>query len=234
MSSTPLKDVLSNAKDSFETRTKLVNYLLRIHEDRGGSDRGRRDESFLPLNMSAMVLITACWEFYLETLLSEVFELLLDSDSYKIIPESLKVIVREKIIKDKADSFIDQLICQSTENDDLTNTWKEILKEHVKEKINNFHTLSESKVNKLFEHILGLKELSNCWCWRGRSNENVIKDFHEYLNTRHKIVHGNMNEKVVKKDAKDYLNIVEHLVEETEKKVKNHVKGLLKNQEVSE
>ena len=235
MSSTQLTDVLLNARGNFENSKKQVKYLLEdIHEGIAGTDPGRRPESLSALNMSAIVLITACWESYLETLLRKVFEFLLDSASYEIIPESLKRIVRTEIIQGKDHAFIDQLICQTTEEEDLTDAWKEILKRYVEEKINSFHTLSKEKVNKLFEHTLVLNNLSDCWSWQNRTQENAITQFHKYLNIRHKIVHGNMNKNVVKKDAQDYLTIVEHLVDETEKKVKSHIEELLENQEVSE
>ena len=227
MSSTQLINVLSNAKDSFENRTKLVNYLLRIHEDRGGSDRGRRDESFLPLNMSAMVLITACWESYLETLLSEIFEFLLDSsDSHEKISNTLKKSVSDEIKKNPDNRDVWGLTGDG---------WKNILKDKVKEKLDKFSSPSGNNVDTLFKQVLGLENLSKCWSWRKMDCVNAVEKLDEFLLVRNKIAHGDTkNTRVTKKDVQDYLNHVERLVGETEEKIKSHVKELLNNQEVSE
>lgn len=225
MSSTPLKDVLSNAKDSFENRTKLVNYLLRIHEDRGGGDRGRRDESFLPLNMSAMVLITACWESYLETLLSETFEFLLDSsDSHEKISSTLK-----RKISDETNRNSDhRRVCNLTGN-----SWKDISRENFREKLGRFGSPSGKKVDKLFKQILDLENLSKSWFWKKMSYGNAVEKLDKFLLVRNKIAHGE-TVKVKKNNFESYLKHVKKLIDKTEKKVKSHIEELLENQEVSE
>ena len=221
MSSTKLTDVLSNAKDSFEKNKGRVSYLLGIHKDKTGTGPGKRSKSVTALSMSAMVLITACWESYLETLLLETFKFLLNN--HVEIPKNLKKSIGLKIMNSKDGSFAWKFI-----KDD----WKDSLVDYVEKEINNFSSPSAKKVDKLFEKILDLSDLSKSWSWQGGNNE--INKLDEFLSTRNEIAHGEINVDVGKKDAEQYLNHVEKLVGKTEEKVKSHIEELLKNQKVSE
>jgi len=58
--------------------------------------------------------------------------------------------------------------------------------------------------------------------------KQAIEKFNKYLTIRHKIVHGqNYDLKPKKENVKDYRDHVEHLIEQTEQGVKNHVEGLI-------
>ena len=228
MSSTQSTDVLSSARGSFENSKKLVEYLLRIHEEIGGDERGKRAKSLSALNMSAMVLITACWESYLKTLLSDTFKSLLDSsDSPEKFSKILKKAISDEIKKNKDDRYVWKLTGDG---------WKDIFKKEVKEKLDKFNTPSGINVNKLFEQILGLKNLSECWSWQNMSRENrkAVKELDRYLLIRNKIAHGETkdniieleegsSEKIDKQNVTKYMKFIEKLIEKTEKKVKDHL-----------
>ena len=222
MSSTQLTtDVLSNAKDSFEESKKRVSYLLDIHEEKTGTGPGRRPESLSALHMSAMVLITACWESYLETLLSDVFKFLLDSsNSHEKISNTLKKSVSDEIRKNPDDRRIWELTGDG---------WKNILKDKVKKKLDKFGSPSGENANRLFKQILGLENLSECWTRQNTNPDNIIEKLNDFLSLRNKIAHGEMDVNVTKNDVKNYLSNVENLVSKTEEKVKCHIEELLNN-----
>lgn len=228
MSSTKFTDVLSSARDSFENSKKLVEYLLGIHKEIGGTEPGKRDKSLSALNMSAMVLITTCWESYLETLLSDIFKFLLDSsDTPENFSKSLKKAISDEIKNNKDDRYVWKLTGDG---------WKDVFKKEVKEKLGKFNTPSGTNVNKLFEQILDLNNLSECWFWQNMSQENgkAVKELDRYLLIRNKIAHGKTNdniielkegpnEKINKQSVEKYMKFIEKLIEKTEKKVKDHL-----------
>lgn len=191
MSSTKFTDVLKAASGSFENSKKLVEYLLEIHQEIGGTERGKRDKSLSALNMSAMVLITACWESYLETLLSDIFKFLLDSsDSPEKFSKILKKAISDKIKENKDDRYVWKLTGDG---------WKDIFKKEVKEKLDKFNTPSGNNVNKLFEQILDLNNLSEHWSWQNMSKENgkAVKELDRYLLIRNKIAHGKTKDNTI-------------------------------------
>ena len=228
MSSTQFTDVLSSARGSFENSKKLVEYLLEIHKERGGTEPGRRDKSLSALNMSAMVLITACWESYLETLLSDIFKFLLDSsDTPEKFSKILKKAISDEIKRNNDDRYVWKLTGDG---------WKDVFKKEVKEKLGKFNTPSGTNVNKLFEQILDLNNLSECWFWQNMSQENgkAVKELDRYLLIRNKIAHGKtkdniieleegLNEKIDKQSVTKYMEFIEKLIEKTENKVKDHL-----------
>ena len=145
---TNITDVISNARESFNSNLKRVDDLLDIHKTIGGEDPGRRDKQLAALNMSAIVLITACWESYLETLLSDVFKFLLDSfNSHEKVSNTLKKSVSEEIKKNLDNRRVWELTGDG---------WKNILKDKVKEKLDKFSSPSGNNVDRLFKQVLDL------------------------------------------------------------------------------
>ena len=218
-----IEDVLSNVKSSFEKSKERVNDLLKIHTESGGTDPGKRPPEFAVLNMSAIVLITACWESYLGTLLRDAFIFLLDSsDNPEKISNTLKKNVSDEIKKNSDDRRVWELTGDG---------WKDILKKKVKEKLDKFGSPSGKRSSELFKQILNLDNLSECWLWQKMDHNTAVRKLDEFLLVRNKIAHGEEIEdrKVGKSDVKDYLNHVERLVEKTEKKVECHIKNLLEN-----
>ena len=139
----------------------------------------------------------------------------------------MKKAISDEIKKNKDDRYVWKL---------TGNGWKDVFKKEVKEKLGKFNTPSGINVNKLFEQILDLNNLSECWFWQNMSQENgkAVKELDRYLLIRNKIAHGKTkdniieleegpNEKMDKQSVTKYMGFIEKLIEKTEKKVKDHL-----------
>ena len=74
---------------SFRENMKDVNRLMEIHKELTGDDAGRR-HGVEVLNKSAVVLITACWEAFVEDVATLGFDFLLsETDSHDNIPKKV-------------------------------------------------------------------------------------------------------------------------------------------------
>ncbi|MCY4172710.1 MAG: HEPN domain-containing protein [Cyanobacteria bacterium MAG CAR3_bin_5] len=222
--------ILSNARKNFEESKQEIEHLLEIHMEMEGGQSGRpgrRPEQIQVLHRAAIVMITACWQAYVEDLFRENFERLLNSfDNPKKIPDAIK----EDIYNNRNDTG--HVREREYVWEFAGNGWKEIILEEWKnKKLDNFNTPSNKKVDSLFKY-LGLRNISARWCWEGINSERVIEKLNKYLTIRHKIVHGqkddrNYNLKPNKNNVREYLNHVEKLIEKTETMVKNHVEKLI-------
>jgi len=147
---------LSQAKKNFDSNKKDIYYLLEIHEKMDKMDGRdgpcRRPEQVQVLHRAAIVMITACWQTYIEDLFRENFERLLSSfDDPGKIPGAIKEDIYNKN-KNKRD-YVWKFAGDG---------WKKILKEWSDEKLDQFNTPSNKKVDSLFKY-LGLRNLSDCW-----------------------------------------------------------------------
>ncbi len=61
-----------------QNNIKDISRLVEIHVKMGGKGVGRRDRLDV-LNRSAIVLLSACWEFYIENLAGQSFEIIMTS-----------------------------------------------------------------------------------------------------------------------------------------------------------
>lgn len=71
----------SNAYAHFSTSLTDVDNLLWFHGNTGGAGQGRRSSEFQSLNKSAIVLICAAWESYIEAVIMECTEINIQSST---------------------------------------------------------------------------------------------------------------------------------------------------------
>ncbi|MXZ83876.1 MAG: hypothetical protein F4Z10_09455 [Synechococcus sp. SB0666_bin_14] len=91
--------ILSNARKNFEESKREIEHLLEIHTEMEGGQsgrRGRRPEQIQVLHRAAIVMITACWQAYVEDLFHEASNKLLShGNAYQ--KNILKRYVNEKL-----------------------------------------------------------------------------------------------------------------------------------------
>ena len=164
-----------------------------------------------------MVLITACWEAYIEDVAAEAFDHILkncsDASSF---PTRVRVLAARSLREAKDERAIWVL---------AGNGWKTVLTEHRDKTLEYFHTPKHKNVDDLFFDLLGLGNLSASWRWQGMSAKSAAKKLNNYIEIRGKVAHRvGYSTPIPKAYAEDYLKHVELLVSRTDETVHKYAK----------
>lgn len=175
--------------------TDEVDRLIEIHAQLGGTGAGRR-HNIEVINRSAIVMLVACWEAYIEDLATIGFDyLLLNAESAEQLPEKLKANVARRIKEKNDDRFVWKLA--DTGWKQVLNKYKiEILTQHT----GRFNTPRVKQVDKLYESLIGLRHVSNSWKWSGTSNTNAKRRLENLVTLRGEIAHKVMAGRSVHKE----------------------------------
>jgi RiboL-PSP-HEPN len=193
-----------------------VNRLLEIHTLLGGSGPGRRRGAEV-LNKSAVVLLVACWEAYLEDVVSHAFEVALEDCQDPLnFPKEVWRLVGLSLRQAKDERVIWGLAGQG---------WKHVLLEHKNNMIKKFHNPKSRRVDELFHNVLGITTVSKCWRWPGISNTKARKKLDGIVNVRGRIAHRVQHSSPVRlKTVKNYQGHVQRLVLITDVEIRKRLK----------
>lgn len=209
----------SEAYEQFSENKADVDRLWEIHAEVAGDGVGRKHGVDV-LNRAAVVLITSCWEAYVEDVALEGFDFLLDeATSADMIPNKVQALVGESVRASESRLAAWELADQG---------WRKVLRSYrdkVKQTwLDEFNTPKTEPVDKLFERVLGLRQLSSNWTWRGMSSEQAGRKLDKYIKIRGQIVHRvQHDERVYKRWGANYLDHIARLVEATEKATNRHL-----------
>ncbi len=216
----------SQSKLAFEENKKDVLTLWDIHKSYAGSGKGRKTPEVEVINRSVIIIISACWEVYIEDVAKEAFEYLITHCSSPTqIPNKVKVFATKTIKEDNNPLEIWKL---------ADDGWKTILTIHkvatIKEWVDNkrFNTPNTININKLFEELIGINKMSDSWNWKKMSKTQAAEKLEEFIKIRGEIAHRLKNLSKVRKDAGvKYINHVENLVNKTDLKIESHILDLI-------
>lgn len=121
-----------------------ISELASIHTEIAGNTRGRKSKVQV-LNKSAIVLLTASWEYYVEDLVREAFKFLLDNaEDHTAFPFSVLAKASKEIKNDKDDRRVWQLAGDG---------WKSILENYkntiLEKEIDYFHVPRPENIDEL-------------------------------------------------------------------------------------
>lgn len=208
----------SAAAIAFRANAQDVSRLAAIHTTISGSNRGRK-RGVSVLNRSAIVFVTACWQAYIEDVLQEAVRatVLHANSQAHVTPEICRIAGKEIT----AGGVAAEIACWNG----ATAGWQTLLTRelpHVwKEWIEPFSTPRPAKIDKRFDVLLGLANLSSNWYWAGMSAAKAGLKLEKYLSVRHDIAHRGAHRRAVHKTwPRDYLAHVERLVLKTDAKVR--------------
>jgi len=177
------------------------------------------------LRNGSMVLFTACWEAFIEDLADAGFKFLSKhAKASSKLPNSVKrhVVKKLNLGKDPLELWL------------LADTgWKKILKKHGKAIIENWigplNTPNSKRIDEMFECLIGLKNLSNQWQWRGMSSQGAKKKLDAYLSVRGQIAHRNLTNRTITTNyVHDYTEFIYRLAVRSNNTVRKHLLGLIK------
>ncbi|MGN6728473.1 MAG: HEPN domain-containing protein [Rhodanobacteraceae bacterium] len=182
-----LKELLSNVGETAS--------LLDIHNAVGGTGPGRR-RGIEVLNKSAIVLVVACWEAYVEDLAKISLEFMIKhAADHKAFPEVVLERVASKNNGLKAWTLAGE-------------GWKQALSDNLTEVLarttGTLNTPRAAQVDELFAKTIGRKEISKTWKWSGRTSAQAVSALDSLVTLRCSIAHRVKNSTSVRKQ--DVLN----------------------------
>lgn len=187
-----------------EDNISEVKRILAIHEELTGKGPGYRANVEV-LNRSAIVLLVACWEAFVEDLAGLAFELLFTgAKKPQVFPK--KVLVKaSNVLRSSADEGEVWKLAGDG--------WKKVLEKHKNEVIasccGKMNSPRATQVDMLFESLLGIKKISSNWHWPGSSVKDSITNLEELVNLRGAIAHrAKAGTSVYKKTVRRYMNLI--------------------------
>lgn len=182
-----------------------VNRLLSIHSDISGSGPGRKRDVQV-INKSALIMLLACWEAYIEDAAENFFNFALENAKEpSVFPEHVLAIAAKEI----KNGNTSRLWALSGDG------WKDELKTHkikILEKYivkGSFNTPSAANIDRLFSELIGLTSLSREWYWPGMSSAKASDKLAELIDLRGSIAHRvDASRTVYKKDVQDFKRLI--------------------------
>ena len=193
--------------------------LIGLHVAITGKKAGRRRGVEI-LNKSALVLLVACWESFVEDVAALGFEFLLkEAKTPHIFPSSVLTLSAKSLREDGDHRKIWQLAGDG---------WKSVLIAHkqnvLKEYAGKLNTPRPKRVNELLEKMVGLKGLSNQWKWHGMSASQACEKLDMLVTTRGEIAHRVRAGKYVRKEyVAQTADFIQRLAAITSNRVAQHI-----------
>ncbi len=198
-----------------------VSKLLFFHEQIGGTGKGNK--SFVNvLNKSAVVLLVACWEAFVEDVAQEAFDSMLKhAEDYKSFTVKVRNLASADLLNPAKKDQIWDL---------AGNGWKDVLKNHrdkiLEKNTGNFNTAKAARVDNLFEDLIGLRHLSTEWHWQGMPMHQAVTRLDSLVSLRGDIAHRvRPNRSVLKGELEESINFIQILAAKTSNRVAVHVKS---------
>jgi hypothetical protein len=193
--------------------------LLRIHGEVVGRGPGRK-YGVEVLNKSALVLIVACWEAYVEDTVTAALTFMIDNcKDHTIFPKN----VLERVGSTK----------QGLKSWDLAGDgWKVALKDNLMgvlaKTTGTLNTPRAPQVDELFQKVIGLTNLSSTWKWNNVRSQQVVDRLDSLITTRGSIAHRvKHSAPVYKKTVREAADLIGRLSARTNNETRKHVHGLV-------
>lgn len=173
-----MKKSLSN----FQTNLNDIRSLLDLSLTLDGVDQRR------VIFRSAVVLLIASWEQYIEQLAESSIAVLTDRlrDS-TTLPEKVKQSVAINSVSDNRSNlknYSDSVWMFASKG------WKNAYIEYCERLTSNLHSASPSNVIELYWKILGIRDLSLAWYSQELTSEECVEKLNDLVELRHDIAHG--------------------------------------------
>lgn len=173
---------------------------------------------------SAVVLLAASWEAYVEDAVTQAVEFLCaNAPSPACLPTKLKQVVAKALRENKNELAVWELAGSG---------WQEMLQRHTAELLDRyvcrFNTPKSERTRELFRDVLGLPDVTTLWGGlSGTTASEACGQLDKFLTMRGAIAHGASDAPEVSlEDAKQLHRLIIELVVQTSSAVKKHLKGI--------
>ncbi len=165
---------------NFISNLKEVDRLLDIHAKITSPGPGRKHAVEI-LHKSGVVLLVACWEAFVEDLVTNALTVLIENaDDHSALPDELLERIGNKHAGKNAWALAGtgwKVACRNN------------LKEVLAKTIANLNSPKAAQVDDLFDKSIGLKNISKKWSWRGRTATRSRADLDSLVSLRGSIAH---------------------------------------------
>lgn len=204
-----LKELLSNVVETAS--------LLDIHAEISGKGAGRR-HGVEVLNKSAIVLVVACWEAYVEDLAKSSLQFMIaEASDHRVFP---------KLVLERVASKNSGVNSWNLAGDG----WKQALSDNLTEILakttGTLNTPRASQVDELFSKTIGLMDISKKWRWSGRTSVQAVKALDDLITLRGSIAHRvKHSQSVRKQDVLNAFDLVGRLSVRCNNEIRTYVHG---------
>ncbi|HEV2314068.1 MAG TPA: HEPN domain-containing protein [Candidatus Acidoferrales bacterium] len=184
-----------------------VRRLLEIHEQVGGTTRGRK-HNLEVLNKSGIVLLVACWEAFVEDLASAAFDaMLVHASAPTIFPAAVLTCASSDLKSSQDNREVWKLAGDG---------WRAVLQAHkaevLKDYVGKLNTPKPKQVDILFSTLVGLSSMSQGWHWKRMSPNAAVDKLNRLVELRGSIAHRvAAAESVHKTTVRDHLEFISRL-----------------------
>ncbi len=214
MASTFKWNSLPHVKELIENMDE-VKSLLEIHRYVGGDGPGRK-VGVEVLNKSAVVLVVACWEAFVEDLSDNALKFMIDNaSSHTVFPQD----VLERVASKNSGLNAWKLAGDGWKTA-LLNNYKEVIAKTT----GTLNTPKTAQVDELFAKSIGLHKLSSSWRWPKRTAAGASKALDDLITLRGSIAHRVKSSQAVRKaDGSNAIELVGRLAAKSTNRVREHV-----------
>jgi hypothetical protein len=192
-----------------------VALILGIHRAVAGPTPGRK-RNVEVLNKSAIVLVVACWEAFVEDLASNALDFMVnEATSHTQLPKLILERVGSKYSGTNAWSLAGE-------------GWKTVLRSNLAEVLakttGSLNTPRAAQVDELFLKTIGITSLSSGWSWSGRTQPSAVKALDTLIRLRGSIAHRvQHSESVHKSTVTSAVELVSCLAAKSNNLVRTYV-----------
>lgn len=196
----------SHIVDLYENWKEILN-LIEIQDEYSIS--GKKSKKRLDaLNKASLVLLIANWEAFIEDLATNAFEFLIENaNDPSAFPNKVLSLASKSLIDDPNNTRVWKLSGEG---------WKSVLADHREAVLNRYvgrlNTPKPAQVDILFRELIGYKNISSKWYWRGISHNSVIKKLETLVSLRGEIAHRvNASRKIRKNDIINHAMFISRI-----------------------
>lgn len=174
-------------------------------------------ESKEVLYKGSIVLLVACWESFVEDLVSHSLEYMIEKcDSPTMFPAT----VLDRVASSYNGSKIWSLAGDG---------WRQALRDNMKSVLGKttgiFNTPRSDDVDGLFKKVIGLEKISHAWHWDGVNHERAASELNDLVTLRGSIAHRVKPDKTVSLDTvKAAEDLVQFLAVKSHNRTLAHLK----------
>lgn len=203
---------MSAAEQHFRAAIEDVNTLMQFHEVHGGRGPGRRDARLQALNKSAIVLLCAAWETYIESVLTEAAERsIANAEAPDQLIDSISRLVAKGLKKAEREDAWHELAGEG---------WKGLARAAVASAIGVLNTPKTAQVKGLFRLILEINDIDASWTWQKTDAQKAGERLDEFVGLRGGIAHGDRAvDPVLKRSVVAAVDLITRLVGKVEERL---------------
>src|SRR6056300_471806 len=202
----------SNSYQSFRNNLADTDKLISVHRHLNNGNPGKKGLGYI--TRSGILMLSATWELYIESLLLEALQVVVDNtDSPSDLPSRVQETFSGLVKTDKKDSLKPLTLAG--------NGWRTELKLYAELKTERLHNPNSEKVDKLYRDYLGMDALIS---------SDLIeykKPLDRFLSERGEIAHKGAAAKYVKiNNIKGDRSMIFNLAQGADNIVLSHIKKI--------